>query len=98
MAQGDISRFTSAVHHHIDDTAGTTERAVREFISLSPLLNRFRQTPRLVSLFWGNLRSCLIVTDMMGIDHEWRGVTNFYGSKNCPMTVALRAEKTHDPN
>jgi len=44
MAQGDISRFTSAAPHYIDDTAGTTESAVREFISLSPLLNRFRQT------------------------------------------------------
>jgi hypothetical protein len=45
MAQGDISRFTSAVHRYTDDTAGTAESAVREFISLSPLLNRFRQTP-----------------------------------------------------
>jgi len=77
MAQGDISRFTSALHHYIDDTAGTTESAVREFISLSPLLNRFRQTPRLISLFWGNLRSCSIVTDMTGIDHEWRRAANF---------------------
>jgi len=59
MAPGDISRFTSAVHC-IDDTAGTIESAVREFISFRPSLNRFRQTPWLVSLFWGNFRSCSI--------------------------------------